>query len=148
MLPCPENLPAELKKRAGVFVSIKNKTALRGCIGTIDPIEDNLAQEIIRNAVHAATEDPRFSSITSDELPDLAFSVDVLTPLEKVNDLSQLDCKKYGLLLKGKSRQGVLLPDLETVNTVEDQIRICRKKASLKENDPVEMFRFRVERYH
>lgn len=147
-LPCPENLPTEFKRQAGVFVSIKNQKELRGCIGTIEPVEDDLAREIIRNAVHAATEDPRFLPVTSGELPNLTFSIDVLTPLEKVNSVSELDCKKYGVLLKGKNRQGVLLPDLEAVNTVEDQIKICRKKAGLKENDPVEMFRFRVERYH
>lgn len=147
-LSCPENLPTEFKRQAGVFVSIKNQKELRGCIGTIEPVEDDLAREIIRNAVHAATEDPRFLPVTSDELPNLTFSIDVLTPLEKVNSVFELDCKKYGVLLKGKNRQGVLLPDLEAVNTVEDQITICRKKAGLKENDPVEMFRFRVERYH
>lgn len=147
-LPCPADIPDELKKRAGVFVSIKNQKNLRGCIGTITPVEDNLALEIIRNAIHAATEDPRFSPITSDEIPYLSFSVDVLTPMEKVKNPADLDCKKYGLLLKSGHKQGVLLPDLEGVPTVEEQIRICRKKARMNTDEPVEMFRFQVIRYH
>lgn len=147
-LPCPENLPEKFKVKRGAFVSIKKDKNLRGCIGTLVPVEENLALEVIRNAVHAATEDPRFPPVTHSELPDLIFSVDVLSPLEKIIDVSKLDCKKYGVLLQGEDRQGVLLPDLEGVNSVEEQIRICKRKAGLKDNDPMEMFRFTVERYH
>lgn len=148
ILPCPADIPDELKTKAGAFVSITKQKALRGCIGTITPVEGNLAMEIIRNAVHAAMEDPRFSPVSSDELPHLSFSVDVLTPLEKVNTACELNCKEYGLVLKNEHKQGVLLPDLEGVDSVEEQIRICRKKAGLKSDEPVEMFRFQVKRYH
>lgn len=146
-LPCPENLPDEFKAKSGAFVSIKKNKSLRGCIGTILPAEDNLAQEIVRNAVHAAIQDPRFPPVTCKELPDLTFSVDVLSPLEKIRDVSELDCKRYGVLLKNDNKQGVLLPDIEGVETVEDQVRICRKKAGLDEDEPAEMFRFQVKRY-
>ncbi|MBI4389588.1 MAG: AmmeMemoRadiSam system protein A [Nitrospinae bacterium] len=146
-LPCPENLPDDLKTKSGAFVSIKKNKSLRGCIGTILPVEDNLAREIVRNAVHAAVQDPRFPPVIRKELPDLTFSVDVLSPLEKIHDAIELDCKKYGLLLKTESKQGVLLPDIEGVETVQDQIRICRKKAGLAEDEPAEMFRFQVKRY-
>jgi AmmeMemoRadiSam system protein A len=148
MLPCPADIPDELKKRAGAFVSIKKQKELRGCIGTIIPVAENLALEIIRNAVHSATEDPRFTAITIEELPHLSVSVDVLTPLEKVESAADLDSKKYGLVLKSDHKQGVLLPDLEGVNSVEEQIKICRKKGRINTDDPVEMFRFQVIRHH
>lgn len=147
LLPCPENLPGEFKEPAAAFVSIKKRKTLRGCIGTLQPVEPNLAMEIIRNAVHAASQDPRFPPVTLEELPGLSFSVDVLSPMEKVNDLSELNCKQYGLLLRSRDKQGVLLPDLEGVDTVKEQLRICRKKAGLSENEPAEMYRFQVKRY-
>lgn len=148
ILTSPEPLPNELKEKAGVFVSIKKHNKLRGCIGTITPTEPDLAQEIISNAVSAAAKDPRFSPITKDEWKHLKFSVDVLTTPEKVQGLSELDCKQFGVIVKTKDKQGVLLPNLEGIDSVEEQIRICRKKAGINEKDPVELFRFRVQRYH
>ncbi|MFQ5717167.1 MAG: AmmeMemoRadiSam system protein A [Nitrospinales bacterium] len=142
----PQNLPEELKKKAGVFVSIKKGKKLRGCIGTMAPSEDNLALEIIRNAVSAAAKDPRFDPVSKEELPSLTFSVDVLTPAEKA-DRGGLDCKKYGIMIASGHKQGILLPNLEGIDTVEEQIDICRKKAGLGKNEPIEIFRFRVERY-
>lgn len=146
-LPCPADLEAPLKARAAAFVSIKKNGRLRGCIGTLEPQQENLAREIIENAVKAATKDPRFDPVSVDELDDLDFSVDVLTPLEKVEDASQLDPKRYGLVIKSGGRQGVLLPDLEGVATVQDQIRLCRAKAGIGETDPQEFYRFQVRRY-
>lgn len=147
ILSCPQNLPEELKRKSGAFVSIKKGKTLRGCIGTVAPTEKNLAIEIIQNAVNAATKDPRFSPISKTELAGLNFSVDVITPSEKVDHISDLDCKKYGIIVKSKDKQAVLLPDLEGVDTVDQQIDICRKKASLQEDEPIQIYRFQVERY-
>ncbi|MEC7641035.1 MAG: AmmeMemoRadiSam system protein A [Nitrospinota bacterium] len=146
-LPCPKDLTEDLKEKTGAFVSIKKKKNLRGCIGTLTPVEPNLAGEIIRNAISAATQDPRFSPISKAEFADLIFFVDVLTPSEKVEGVKDLDAKKYGVILKGKGKQAVLLPDLEGIDTAEKQIEVCRKKAKLKKNEPVELFRFQVERF-
>lgn len=146
MLGLPLDLPEELKRNAGVFVSIKKGKQLRGCVGTMAPSEDNLALEIIRNAVSAAAHDPRFDPVSKEELSSLTFSVDVLTPAEKT-DRGGLDCKKYGIMIASGDKQGILLPNLEGIDTVEEQIDICRKKAGLGENEPIEISRFRVERY-
>jgi len=147
-LPCPNHLPGDFQEPRAVFVSIKNGQQLRGCIGNLSPAHDTLAGEIIHNAISAAARDPRFSAVTQDELPELTFSVDVLTPLEKVEDLSELDPDKYGLMVQYGEKQGVLLPDLDGVNTVADQLRICLKKGRIDPDDPYEMYRFEVQRYH
>jgi len=146
--PGPAPLPEELKRRGGAFVSIKKNGKLRGCIGTVTPAEPSLAREIIRNAISAATRDPRFPPVSPEELAGLTFSVDVLTPPEKVSGVAGLDAGTYGVILKSGDKQAVLLPDLEGIDTVEAQIDICRKKAGVGENDPVELLRFRVERFN
>ena len=146
-LPCPDDLPENLRQKAGAFVSIKKKKKLRGCIGTLKPRERNLAHEIIQNAISAATKDPRFSPVSKEELDDLTISVDVISALEKVDSLSQLDAKVYGVVVKNEGKQGVLLPDLEGIESPEEQIQICRMKANIKEEDPVELYRFTVQRY-
>ena len=144
---CPENLPDDLKIRAGVFISIKKDKRLRGCIGSVMPQTSNLAKEIIQNSVSAASRDPRFSPVGKSEFEELTFSVDVLTLPEKIRSIDKLDCKLYGVILKNGKQQGVLLPNLEGVNTVKDQIQICREKAGLKPEDPFEIFRFESKRY-
>lgn len=147
-LPCPQDLTEDFQAPKSVFVTLKNGPNLRGCIGDLTPFHDTLAKEIIHNATSAASRDPRFPPVTLNELPDLTFSVDVLTPLEKVEDVSQLDCKQYGLAVKKDDRLGVLLPDLEGVNTVAEQLRICLKKGRIGKDEPYEMYRFEVVRYH
>ncbi len=147
-LSVPDDLDEEWRQPKGVFVCIKKEGQLRGCIGNLSPIHYNLAGEIIQNAISAATRDPRFNAITQDELPELTFSVDVLTPLEKVEEASALDPKRYGLAIHYGKKEGVLLPDLEGVKTVADQLRICFKKGRINEDDPYEMYRFEVKRYH
>jgi len=97
--------------------------------------------------VSAASRDPRFSPVSQDEIADLTFSVDVLTPLEKVEDVSQLDCKRFGLTVKAEDKQGVLLPDLEGIDSVAEQLRICLKKGGIDASESYEMYRFEVERY-
>ena len=148
----PKELTPEMKERAGVFVSIHKHGQLRGCIGTIEPTQPNVAEEIIHNAISAATRDPRFPPVTPEELPDLEIKVDVLTPPEPVQSLDELDPKRYGLIvqsLKHPWKRGLLLPDLPGIETVEQQVYWTRvHKAGITDPDePVQMFRFEVKRY-
>jgi len=146
-IPHTKNIPPEMKSKAGVFVSLHKGNELRGCIGTIEPGEDNIAQEIIRNAVHSATRDPRFNPVTADELPQLEYTVDILTEPEPVNGEKELDPKKYGVIVEAGWRRGLLLPDLEGVDTVKRQLEICRMKAGIGSEEPVKLYRFEVKRY-
>ncbi|GAB4309843.1 MAG: hypothetical protein Kow0097_11150 [Candidatus Bipolaricaulota bacterium] len=143
----PPDLPPELTSlRRGVFVSIKKGGALRGCIGTYEPSEDNLAEEVIANAIRAATQDPRFPPVRAEELPQLDVSVDVLSPIEPCT-AADLEPKRYGVIVESGWRRGLLLPDLPTVNTVEEQLRIARMKAGLSPDEPCRLWRFTVERH-
>lgn len=137
-----------LKERAGVFVSIKKDGNLRGCIGTIYPTQENIAKEIIRNAVAAGFHDPRFEEVTEDELDSLVYDVDILSAPEKVTSISELDPKKYGVIVRKGARQGLLLPDLEGVDTIEEQLKIaCRKAGIDYAREDFEIERFTVERH-
>jgi AmmeMemoRadiSam system protein A len=143
----PEEPTPEMLQRAGVFVSIHKGEDLRGCIGTIEPSQPNVAQEIIRNAVSAATQDPRFDPITPGELEDLDINVDVLTSPEPVTDVSTLDPKKYGVIVECGYRRGLLLPDLPGVESVQEQINICCAKGGIRPGEPVKLSKFEVKRY-
>jgi len=143
----PKELTPEMREKAGVFVSIHKLGALRGCIGTFEPQEENVAGEIITNAISSATRDPRFPPIAPDELKDLDYSVDVLTSPEPVEDESHLDPRKYGVIVEAGWRRGLLLPDLEGVDTVEYQIDVCRQKGGISPDEPVQLYRFEVKRY-
>ncbi|MEW6213717.1 MAG: AmmeMemoRadiSam system protein A [Nitrospirota bacterium] len=143
----PEPIPPEMIEKAGVFVSLKKHGQLRGCIGTYMPTCENIALETIRNAISAATQDYRFSPVEKDELRELVYSVDVLLPPEKVKDIAELDPKKYGVIVISGGRKGLLLPDLEGVDTVEEQLRITRMKAGILPQEEVEIYRFEVKRY-
>ena len=145
--PKAEELSPEMKERAGVFVSIKKFGELRGCIGTFEPTKANVAEETIANTISSATRDPRFPPVNAAELPHLSYSIDVLTKPEPVDDQSQLDPKRYGVIVESGFRRGLLLPDLEGVNTVEQQINICRHKAGILPHEPVKLYRFVVKRY-
>ncbi|GAH16634.1 unnamed protein product, partial [marine sediment metagenome] len=145
--PPPDELTPEMRERAGVFVSIHKFGELRGCIGTFEPTKDNVAEEIIANAINSATRDPRFPPVAPSELKDLEYSVDVLTKPEPVADKSQLDPKKYGVIVECGWRRGLLLPDLEGVDTVDYQIDICRQKAGIAPDEPIKLYRFEVKRY-
>jgi len=144
----PKALTPEMKERAGVFVSIHENNDLRGCIGTFESSYPNVAQEIIHNAILAATEDPRFLPISEQELPSLDISVDVLTRPEPVKSEKELNPKRYGVIVGCGYRRGLLLPDLDGVNTVEEQINICRMKGGIGPKEPVQLYRFEVKRYH
>ena len=143
----PEKITVEMQERAGVFVSIHKHHDLRGCIGTFDPVESNIAEEIISNAISSATRDPRFHPVTPDELDELDYSVDVLTTPEPVDSVSQLDPRRYGVIVEAGWRRGLLLPDLEGVDTVERQIEICRMKAGIGPDEAVALYRFEVKRH-
>jgi AmmeMemoRadiSam system protein A len=143
----PKELTTEMKSRAGVFVSIKKRGELRGCIGTFIPARQNIAEEIVTNAISAATQDPRFTPVEASELDDLEYSVDVLSEPEPVRGVEQLDPREYGVIVECGFRRGLLLPDLEGVDSVEEQIRICRAKAGISAEEPISLYRFRVERF-
>ena len=144
----PEELTPEMKQEAGTFVSLHKHGALRGCIGTFEPTSPNVAQEIIRNAISAATRDPRFQPVQARELDDLEISVDVLSPPEPVESITELDPKCYGVIVQSGWRRGLLLPDLEGVDTAEYQVEIARRKAGIGPHEPVQLYRFEVKRYH
>lgn len=143
-----EEVPPEFQRSGGVFVSIKKRGVLRGCIGTIEPIYSSVFEEVRHNAVAAAGQDPRFPPVSRDELDELEYSVDVLSLPEPVVDLSTLDPKKYGIVVSQGDRSGVLLPDLDGIDTVEEQLAIARKKAGIPSEVPVNVRRFTVTRYH
>jgi AmmeMemoRadiSam system protein A len=133
--------------KSGVFVSLKKRGELRGCIGTFLPSCSSIAAEVIANAIAAATRDPRFSSVREDELGELSYSVDVLSCPEKVENLTDLDPRKYGVIVVSGSRRGLLLPDLQGVDTVEEQLKITRMKAGIFPHEDIEIYRFEVIRY-
>jgi AmmeMemoRadiSam system protein A len=150
-IPPDDELAPELRGRAGAFVSIHKKNGdLRGCIGTFMPVRANLAEEVVENAIASATRDPRFYPIQESELLDLDISVDILSEPEPVDSLTALDPQVYGVIVSDTSgvRRGLLLPMLEQVQTVEQQIAIARQKAFIGVEEPVQLYRFRVQRYH
>ena len=137
-----------LESRAGVFVSIYRHGQLRGCIGTIEPVTSCVAEEIMRNAISSGTEDPRFDSVRESELDDLVYSVDVLMKPEPVQSISELDVKRYGVIVSKGFRRGLLLPNLDGVNDVETQLRIAKQKAGIRaDDDDVTIERFEVVRH-
>lgn len=147
----PSGLPKEMfEKKAGVFVSLHKKSdhSLRGCIGSFLPAKNNVAEEIISNAVSAAFKDPRFLPLTKKELDDLEINVDILSEPKPVADIKQLNPKQYGLLVKNQdNRSGLLLPDIG-IETVEEQIAVCCQKGGIDpKNDKLEFYRFTVERH-
>ncbi|MDF2942896.1 MAG: hypothetical protein K0S01_1754 [Herbinix sp.] len=144
----PEGLPEEMTtKKAGVFVSLKKHGSLRGCIGTISPVTESIAKEILRNAVSAAAEDPRFPPVSKEELEELVYSVDVLAEAEPIQAMSDLDVERYGVIVTSGRKRGLLLPNLDGVNTVEEQVSIARKKAGIYDHEAFTMERFEVVRH-
>lgn len=149
-LPQPANLPEEmLNRRAGAFVSLHKNGQLRGCIGTISPVQPSIAQEIMHNAISAAVEDPRFQPVQPDELADLVYSVDVLGPIEPITSPDQLDVKRYGVIVTKGARRGLLLPNLPGVDTIPQQIAIASQKAGLHPAETgISLSRFEVIRHY
>jgi len=148
VLPIPNGLPNELlNKQAGVFVSLHKSGRLRGCIGTITPSTESVANEIIQNAISAGLSDNRFDPVSLSELPYLAYKVDVLSPPESISGPEQLDEKRYGVIVKSKGKRGLLLPNLDGIDSVGAQIAIAKQKAGISEGEPVELERFEVIRH-
>ncbi|TCP55780.1 uncharacterized protein (TIGR00296 family)/AmmeMemoRadiSam system protein A [Tumebacillus sp. BK434] len=148
MIAPPALMPAEMKRAGGCFVSIKQQGRLRGCIGTVDAVTGSLAEEIIRNAIAAGTADDRFFPVEEEELDGLIYNVDVLEPAEPVTDLSELNPRVYGLIVVQGDRSAVLLPALDGVYTVDEQVRYAKEKAGIAQDETgVELFRFQVTRY-
>jgi len=162
----PNDLPKEfLEGKAGTFVTIEKNGDLRGCIGTYLPTRENIAEEIIHNAVAAATEDYRFGPIQEKEFSFLSYTVYILSEPELVNDLKELEPKKYGIIIKTMpitrpngadvvfnghfvAKTGLLLPDLGSVDTIEKQISIaCQKGGIDPEKEKILIYRFTVEKY-
>jgi AmmeMemoRadiSam system protein A/AmmeMemoRadiSam system protein B len=145
----PSSEDSILEQRAACFVSIKTKDGdLRGCTGTIEPLKETLAEELIANAVNSATRDPRFPPVAKNELPHLRYSVDVLSTPEPAK-IEELDPKVYGVIVEDErgARRGLLLPDLQGVETVSQQVDIAARKAGIAPGTPLNFFRFRVERF-
>ena len=136
----------ELSSRAACFVTLKKGGELRGCIGTLFPQRDSLAAEIAANALSAAFQDPRFHPLTREELGAVSISVDILSAPEAVTDHDELDPKKYGVIVEKDGARGVLLPDLEGVDRVEQQISIAATKAGIKNLEGVSVQKFTVQR--
>lgn len=149
VIDVPDWAPAELlNQRAGVFVSLHERGMLRGCIGTIEAAQENLACEIVRNGVLAASQDPRFAPVRSDDLPFLSYSVDVLGAPELVSSLDELDAHRFGVIVSKGARRGLLLPDLEGVEDVVDQLSIAKRKAGIAPDETgVRIERFEVVRH-
>jgi len=147
VLPVPDHLSDILAGRAGVFVSLKKRNQLRGCIGTFSPTRDSIANEIIYNAISAGTEDPRFSPVQLEELSEIDISVDILEAPEAVDSIDKLDPQKYGVIVRKGRRSGLLLPMLEGVDTVDEQLGIAMQKAGINSDESIELYRFTVKRY-
>lgn len=136
-----------LKEKKSCFVTLKKDGELRGCIGTVQPVKENLASEIKHNAIAAGTQDPRFWPVQAAELPLISISVDVLGEMEKINGYDDLDPQRYGVVVRRGGKVGLLLPHLEGVDTVEEQVNIAKQKAGIHSGEEVELWRFEVERY-
>ena len=148
IIEIPNNINQELlENKAGVFVSIHKYNQLRGCIGTIMPTKENIAEEIIRNAISASTNDYRFTPIEENELDYLEINVDVLTEPIEIESIDELDCKKYGVIVSSGYKRGVLLPDLENVDTVEDQLSIAKRKGGILDTEEIIIEKFEVIRH-
>ncbi len=146
-MKAPSPVPPEMQGQAGAFVSLKKKGELRGCIGTFMPTQPNIAEEVIRNAVSAAVDDPRFAPVSPEELPELTISVDILEPPERAMSLCELDPRAWGVIVQKGGRKGLLLPDIPGVDTAEEQVDIARRKAGIGEEEDFEVLKFRVTRY-
>lgn len=149
VLDKPASNESILRQHVACFVSIKTDAGdLRGCIGTIEPAQTTLAEELIANAVSAATRDPRFHPVRAEELPHLRYSVDVLSAAEAAS-FEELDPKVFGVIVEDErgTRRGLLLPDLQGIETARQQVEIAARKAGIAPGTPLKLYRFRVERF-
>lgn len=147
LLAPPDNPPALLKAPGAAFVTLRVGKALRGCIGTLGPSKPTLANEIVANAVAAATSDPRFPPVAADELARLLYEVAIVGAVEAVHSEHDLDPDQYGVVVEAGSRRGVLLPAIEGVTSARQQVAIARSKALIRPHDAVILYRFTVTRF-
>ncbi len=148
VIDIPNNISEEyLNNKAGVFVSIHKFGSLRGCIGTFLPTSDSIAQEVIRNAISAATKDPRFNPINKNELEYLEINVDVLSTPEEIESKDMLDVKKYGVIVTSGYKRGLLLPDLDGIDNIDKQISIAMQKGNIRKDEKIKLQRFEVIRH-
>lgn len=150
VIDIPEYIPHQLiETQAGAFVTLHNDDqSLRGCIGTFMPTQKNLALEIRENAIAAATRDPRFNAVSPEELDHIIVSVDVLSQPVECKNLEELDPKVYGVIVESGYKRGLLLPDLDGVDTVQKQLEIAKRKAGIGNHEAVKVYKFEVNRYH
>ena len=149
VIDIPVDAPASmLEQQAGAFVSLHKNGQLRGCIGTIEPVMRNVAYEIIQNAISASTRDPRFPPVTADEIDDLEITVDVLGPTEPAESFADLDPKRYGVVVSHRGRRSLLLPNLDGVDTIAEQVSIALRKAGISPDANYKMERFEVVRHY
>ncbi|MBQ7528726.1 AmmeMemoRadiSam system protein A [bacterium] len=137
----------ELLQPGAVFVTLKIEGELRGCIGTLMPVRANLGEEIIYNAISACRYDPRFEPVKVEELAHLHYEVSVLSEPVKVGNYQELDPKRYGVIVSKGNRRGVLLPDLEGIDTVEKQVAIACRKGGISPQEGPELYRFTTVLY-
>lgn len=138
-------------QRTGVFVSIVKNNRPRGSMGTINPVADNIAEEIIRNSIEASMYDPQFVPVRPEEIDELNFEVNVLDPPERVDDISELDPEKYGVIVEQGLKRGVVLPGIREIKTAEEQLELAKERAGINEItdswDPMLISRFTVEAF-
>ncbi|MCX6745192.1 MAG: AmmeMemoRadiSam system protein A [Candidatus Parcubacteria bacterium] len=149
ILAVPEGLPKEmLLDKAGVFVSLHRQGQLRGCIGTLQATTANIATEIIQNALSAALEDPRFNPLQKQELADLEISVDILNPAALIKNRQELNLKKFGIICQSGYKKGLLLPDIDGVDSIDEQIDIACQKGGIDPlKDKFDIYKFTVTRH-
>lgn len=148
IMAAPTPLPPDMMEPGAVFVSLHlANDRLRGCRGTITPTQPNLAEAIIHTAIASATDDPRFPPMGAAELPGLQVKVDVLSPMEPVVNIEELNEKVYGVFIQSGYRRALLLPDIRAVESVPQQLELVRRKAGLSLEEPAELYRFTVKRY-
>lgn len=147
-LEIPKDLPkALLKDKAGVFVSLHIDNKLRGCIGTIYPTKNNIAEEIVQNAISSGSRDYRFNKVRPNELERMEYSVDVLKRSEKISSISELDIERYGVIVTSGNKTGLLLPNIDGIIDEEHQVQIAKRKAGINDSEDFTMERFEVIRH-
>lgn len=148
----PKGAPAEFSERqAGVFVTITKNGELRGCIGTYAPAQENIALEVVHNAIDAAVNDPRFLPVATEELAKLNYEIYILQEPEQITSIKDLDPKVFGIIAAsaGKRKSGLLLPGLEGITTVEQQLAIACQKAGIDpRREKLVIYRFRAEKIY
>jgi AmmeMemoRadiSam system protein A len=137
-----------LRRPAAVFVTLRKSGELRGCMGTFEPTYPDMALEIIENAISAAFRDPRFCPVGAEEFEGLSVSIDIVKGMEPVLSTADLNPSCYGVIVRQGARRGLLLPGIDDITSIEQQVAIAREKGGIGEHETIELYRFEVDRYH